>query len=52
MADLARFSSKMNSFDPSHGQILLMNSVSKCLQVSHITPCEHLVEMVQYIRYI
>ena len=49
LSDLAQFNSKMNSFDTSHSQISLVNLVSKCSQASHVTPHEHLVEMVQYL---
>jgi hypothetical protein len=35
-------------FSAHHGQISLINIVSKCSRASHITPHEHLVKMVQY----
>jgi len=50
-ADLTQFSSKMNNFGTSHSQILPVNLVSNS-QVSHVTPREHSVKMVQYFQKI
>jgi hypothetical protein len=39
----------MNSFGACHGQNLAREHY-QCSRVSHLTPCEQLVEMVQYVK--
>jgi hypothetical protein len=40
-ANLTQFSSKMNNFGTSHGQISPVNLVPKCSRASHITICKN-----------